>query len=78
MIQDQWFKSSFTDTNQCVEIQWTKSTFSGPNGSCVEYRKDGGEIYVRDSKNPTGPVLAFTEAEWAAFVNGAKAGEFDL
>jgi hypothetical protein len=33
---------------------------------------------VRDSKNPSGPALVFTQAEWDAFVGGAKDGEFDL
>jgi hypothetical protein len=34
-------------------------------------------IAVRDSKNPAGPALIFTAAEWDAFVGGAKDGEFD-
>jgi uncharacterized protein DUF397 len=33
---------------------------------------------VRDSKNPAGPVLAFTPDEWAAFLDEAKSGGFDL
>jgi hypothetical protein len=33
---------------------------------------------VRDSKNPTGPALIFTPGTWAEFVEGAKAGEFDI
>jgi len=37
-----------------------------------------GAIAVRDSKNPAGPVLVFTPAEWDAFVAGAKDGEFDI
>jgi hypothetical protein len=32
---------------------------------------------VRDSKNPTGPVLRFTTAAWAAFTAGIRSGEFD-
>ena len=38
----------------------------------------GEAIAVRDSKNPAGPVLMFTQGEWDAFVGGAKDGEFDL
>jgi hypothetical protein len=34
-------------------------------------------IVMRDSKNPDGPVLYFTEAEWDAFIGGVKDGEFD-
>lgn len=37
-----------------------------------------GAVALRDSKDPTGPVLVFTSAEWAAFLAGAKDGEFDL
>jgi Domain of unknown function (DUF397) len=32
---------------------------------------------VRDSKNPGGPVLRFTQGEWRAFITGVMAGEFD-
>ncbi|WP_067180158.1 DUF397 domain-containing protein [Microtetraspora niveoalba] len=35
-------------------------------------------IAVRDSKDPDGPRLFFTPAEWDAFVAGVKAAEFDL
>ena len=35
-------------------------------------------IGVRNAADPDGPVLVFTQAEWDAFVLGAKDGEFDL
>jgi hypothetical protein len=34
-------------------------------------------VVMRDAKNPDGPTLYFTEAEWDAFVLGVKDGEFD-
>ena len=35
-------------------------------------------IGLRNSADPAGPVLVFTQAEWDAFVAGARDGEFDL
>ncbi|QMU72569.1 DUF397 domain-containing protein [Streptacidiphilus sp. P02-A3a] len=60
-------------------LAWTKSSFSGANGNCVEIAAlvDGGRA-VRDSKNADGPALCFTSQEWAAFVAGVHAGEFEL
>ena len=46
---------------------------------CVEVAIAGDVVGLRDSKdNGSGPVLAFTADEWAAFLGGAKGGEFDL
>ncbi|NKY58443.1 DUF397 domain-containing protein [Nocardia flavorosea] len=48
--------------------QWFKSSRSGGGKECVEAAfLDGGMVGVRDSKNPTGPALVFTPAEWDAF-----------
>lgn len=60
-----------------MEPAWRKSSFSFSNSNCVEVSDHGGTVRVRDSKDQTGPVLRFTAAEWAAFLAGAKAGEFD-
>jgi hypothetical protein len=58
---------------------WFKSSRSGGNGgSCVEVRVHDGRIQTRDSKDPDGPVLTFTPAEWSAFICGVRDGEFDL
>ena len=66
-----------------IEPQWFKSTRSGSNGgNCVEVATNllptTGHIFVRDSKNPDVAPFKFTEGEWAAFIGGAKDGEFDL
>jgi hypothetical protein len=38
--------------------------------------KENGSYFVRDSKNPAGPVLEFTGSEWDAFVAAVKADHF--
>jgi hypothetical protein len=60
--------------------EWRKSTRSqGGSANCVEVAElPGGGRAVRDSKNPSGPVLKFTPGEWDAFIGGVKDGEFDL
>ncbi len=56
--------------------QWVKSSLSYANGDCVEVtRLADGNVGVRDSKDPAGPVLSFTASEWAAFAAGARNGE---
>ncbi|MDG4793041.1 MULTISPECIES: DUF397 domain-containing protein [Micromonospora] len=56
---------------------WRKSTRTQQSGQCVEVARVGEVIGVRDSKDPDGPVLAFTTGEFAAFLDGAAKGEFD-
>jgi len=59
-------------------LQWRKAAASSGNGTCVELAAgQTGVVYMRDSKNPQGAVLAFTRREIAAFLDGARRGEFD-
>jgi hypothetical protein len=59
------------------ELAWLKARKSAGNGACVELAPDDGMVAVRDSKDPGGPILRYTAAEWEAFLDGAKKGEFD-
>jgi Domain of unknown function (DUF397) len=56
-------------------ITWRKSSYSGNSGGqCVEVGSDTRRVAVRDSKDPTGSVLAFAAGTWAAFAERVKAG----
>lgn len=54
---------------------WKKSTYSG-DSSCVEVKSTGTAFLVRDTKNPDGAVLEFTNQEFMAFVAGVHMREF--
>ncbi|WP_114699889.1 DUF397 domain-containing protein [Nocardia mexicana] len=55
--------------------RWFKSTHSGASQDCVEAAfLDGGMVGVRDSKDPSGPALVFTPAQWDEFLAGTRAG----
>jgi len=60
-------------------LDWVKASFSsGGDSNCVELAKlPSGEIAVRNSRFPAGPAIVYTHDEMAAFLAGAKAGEFD-
>ncbi|MEC4019580.1 DUF397 domain-containing protein [Streptomyces sp. H27-D2] len=63
---------------QLQGVTWQKSRHSNPSGNCVELAGlPGGDIAVRNSRDPGGPALIYTRAEIAAFLDGAKDGEFD-
>jgi hypothetical protein len=55
---------------------WRKSSYSGSNGGgCVDVADNlPGKVAVRDSKDPDGPKLTFTRAEWRTFTAAVKAG----
>jgi hypothetical protein len=55
-----------------TNLRWRKASASaGGQGSCVEVAALGVGFAVRDSKDPSGPMLRFPASDWAAFVNAA-------
>jgi hypothetical protein len=70
--------------------EWRKSPYSTNGGNCVEvsvmdrddataaHKAGASRLFVmRDSKDPAGPRLYFTESEWDAFARGMREGAFD-
>jgi hypothetical protein len=55
--------------------KWVRSQ-SCSGGQCVEVARVDGKYLIRDSKRREVAPLSFTAAEWTAFVQGVKAGEF--
>ncbi|KUJ67376.1 transcriptional regulator [Streptomyces albus subsp. albus] len=62
-----------------LDVVWVKSAKSSANGQCVELASlPAGRVAMRNSTDPAGPALVFTGPEFAAFLDGAQRGEFDL
>ncbi|MFC6984813.1 DUF397 domain-containing protein [Streptomyces cirratus] len=54
---------------------WTKSSYSGGNGACVEVKSPVMDaIAVRDSKVQDGPALTFAPGSWNSFVADVTEG----
>jgi Domain of unknown function (DUF397) len=63
MIRDGVFRKAGTsDTGGCVEVA----------------ALPGGGVQVRDTKDRSGGTQTYTDHEWACFLVGVRAGEFDL
>lgn len=67
-----------TSVRELPPLRWQKSRRSNPSGNCVEMaRLPEGSIAVRNSRHPDGPALVYTVDEIAAFLLGARDGDFD-
>ncbi|MEW2383073.1 DUF397 domain-containing protein [Micromonospora sp. NPDC047707] len=62
------------DEVDTARVTWRKSTRSNGSGDCVEVADDlAGKVGLRDSKDPSGPVLTFAPTAWRMFIEAVKA-----
>jgi Domain of unknown function (DUF397) len=53
-----------------TRAQWSKSSYSSANGACVEVAQNlPGVVALRDSKDPDGPKLIISMADWQTFLS---------
>jgi hypothetical protein len=55
------------DGKRRVNGTWRKSILSQYNGNCAEVASDGGLVFVRDTQDRDGTVLAFSAGTWREF-----------
>lgn len=56
-----------------MKIEWRKSNHSGGDtGQCVELAALPQAVAIRDSKNPTGPILTFNRTDLGALFTSIK------
>ncbi|MFR9730740.1 DUF397 domain-containing protein [Saccharopolyspora sp. MS10] len=56
---------------------WRTSTYTHPNGNCVEIGRAGGGVAIRDSKHRRGGVLLAGPRQWADFLAALRSGRYD-
>jgi putative methionine-R-sulfoxide reductase with GAF domain len=66
-----WKSATCSGSTNCVQVRCG-------NGACVEARSAGAIVQVRDSKDPSGPILSFDADAWSDFLGGMRNGDFDL
>lgn len=49
-------------------LAWRKGSKSGYSSDCVEVAAAGRRVFIRDSKDAAGPMLAVSGLQWSAFL----------
>jgi Domain of unknown function (DUF397) len=56
-------------------LLWRKSRACNP-AQCVEVAFTRDRVFVRDSNDPSGPILELFQHEWRAFVRSVVQGDY--
>jgi uncharacterized protein DUF397 len=59
-------------------ITWRKSRRSADTGNCVEIAENLTSLLVRDSRDPSGPVLVVTAKQWRHLVVRIQGGDLHI
>ena len=51
---------------------WRKASYSVNNGACAEAASAGGTVMVRDSADPSSPVISYPASAWQHFLAAVK------
>lgn len=60
------------DRDDLTGATWRTSSYSSGNGQCVEVARTTKVVALRDSKNPAGRALRFSDQQWAVFTLGLE------
>lgn len=60
------------------DVVWLRASGSPADDAVEVARLPGGGVAMRSAADPTAEPHVYTAAEWAAFVKGVEAGEFDF
>lgn len=60
---------------RCRALEWRKSRASAEGTDCLEVRVAGSSVWIRDSRDKTGPVLVVEYWRWREFVECVRGGQ---
>jgi Domain of unknown function (DUF397) len=64
-----------SNNNGASTVEWRKSRRSNASGNCVEVAAlaEGPRLAIRDSKDPSGPMLLVSVDGWRSFTASLRA-----
>ena len=64
-----------SESESMKQLSW-RTAYQCNGGACIRVAADGDAVMIGSSQ-PNGPVLSYSRAEWTAFVEGIRQGDFD-